>query len=284
MAAIAESVLSSRDALPVCLFENPNRLVSLWEMITLLAEDLVAIWPSLTELQYGFGLGGEDAPDSNEVHRTLGLLKRFCAAVGWKELGRQTDRLFAKFAQNARGNAMEALAMDLRDAFSQKVRDVYLVVVEEKDSDLLKDAASCLCGSLHTDMAISEEEFNFAGRALAVGLGTACVSHAMRSVESSLHVLCKVLGVTFPGTVELQDWKNLTDKIRSQISVLEQQPRSPQKTGQLKQLSELMIPADGFRLAWRNHVAHAREKYGEDEARTILGHVAEFLKRLSAAL
>jgi phage-related baseplate assembly protein len=202
-------------------------------------------------------------------------------------LANQSRRLLQR-SQDPEQNAavLDALAEDLREAFQQKTRGLTLTVVDGKDRAISDNATLYFCGAaLHLDLAVAEDEFNLAGRALAFGLSTASVSHAMRSVEASLHTLCRTLGITFPGTVELQDWKNLTDKIKSEIDGLDQrQPRSPQKTAQLKMLSELMLPADGFRLAWRNHVAHAREKYEEPEARKILGYVGDYLKRLSAAM
>jgi hypothetical protein len=106
----------------------------------------------------------------------------------------------------------------------------------------------------------------------------------MRSVEASLHVLASRLGLAFPSSVKLQDWVNLTEKIKSEVSALEKKPRSDAKTNGLRTLSELVLSADSFRLVWRNHVAHAREKYEEPEARKALGHVGEYLKKLSAML
>ena len=123
-----------------------------------------------------------------------------------------------------------------------------------------------------------------AGKALSVGLSTAAVSHAMRSVEASLYALCAHLGIVFSGGVNLQDWLVLAEKIKCEIARIEKQPRSQQKADSLQRLSGLMLPADAFRLAWRNHVAHAREKYEGEEARKVLNHVAEYLKRLSDAL
>jgi hypothetical protein len=107
----------------------------------------------------------------------------------------------------------------------------------------------------------------------------------MRSVESSLHVLATRLNATFSGsTVELQDWLALTEKIKTEIDKLQPLQRSQLKTEKQQALSELMIKADGFRLAWRNHVQHAREKYEDYEARKILGHVGDYLRLLSLAL
>jgi hypothetical protein len=180
---------------------------------------------------------------------------------------------------------MMTLTEDLRDAFREKAQASYIVIIEERDGPLYVNTSTHLCGGrLHNELTTSEEEFNLAGKALSVGLSTAAVAHAMRSVEASLHAICKYLVISFPGGIDLQDWANLTDKIESEISKIEKQPRSQHKAESLKRLAELMLPADAFRLAWRNHVAHAREKYEAEEARQILRHVADYLKRLSDAL
>lgn len=77
---------------------------------------------------------------------------------------------------------------------------------------------------------------------------------------------------------------NLTQKIKSELEEWERRPRTPQKSEQLKKLGELLLPADGFRVVWRNHVAHAREKYEDAEARKALRTVADYLRALSDAL
>lgn len=264
---------------------NPYGLVSLWTMIWTVAAKLVSIWPRLQELAWGFDMSGEHAVTPEEARGTLGLVIELCGDVGWLDLAMQATRLLHRAEEGQRGEPMMILAEDLRHAFENKLGNTYIVIVEQRDTELWKDTAKHLCGSLHPNLSISEAELNLAGKALSTGLGTASVLHAMRSVEASLHVICRVLGITFPGTVELTDWLNLTEKIKRVIDALQQQQtRSPQKTEQLKRLSELMIPADGFRLAWRNHAAHAREKYETEEARAVLGHVAGFLKKLSAAI
>lgn len=257
--------------------------VSLVDLMIILASELVDIWPKLASLQLSHTLG--ETPPYEEIHGALGHVMRFCNSLGWKDLSRQSVRIVARFAANEPPAILNALIDDLRQGFESKIHDVRVLVVEDRNSEILANATGFLCGtSLHPDLVVSEEEFNLAGRALALEMSTASVSHAMRSAEASLHVLCRVLGIVFPGGIELQDWKVLEEKIQSEIKTQEQKPRSPEKTEQLKTLAGLMLPAQGFRLAWRNHVAHGREKYSESEALGVLRHVAEFLKTLSEAL
>lgn len=286
MSAIVEPISAKAESLPVCLIENPYRLVSLKDMLTVLAGDLTRIWPDLQNLWIGYGEtpGDENAATVEEARETLQRLIKVCDGAGWKDLGRQAKRLLERAEDKNHGAEMQALSDDLTRAFEQKTIDTHILIIEEKDTDIFKNAVECLCGKVHDDLSISQEELNLSGKALAVGLSTAAVSHAMRSVEASLHVVCTALGIDFSGGNELQDWKNLTDRIKKVIDGWEAKPRSQKKAEAQKRLSQLLIPADGFRLAWRNHVAHAREKYEYDEAKKILGHVADFLKNLSVAL
>jgi hypothetical protein len=266
--------------------DNPGRPENLLDMFEILMSELATVWPSLSIWTLRSSINAAPIPDKQELSEILEVIVRFCKLVGWTDMGNQAHRLLEK-ANGSGGDdsALRVLAEDLAIGIGEKLEALPVNIVAEQDYAIFKNAAQNLCGEpLHADLAISEEEFNLAGRALAVGLSTASVAHAMRSVEASLHVLASSLGLSFPGSIKLQDWMNLTEKITSEISALEKQPRSEAKTKRLKTLSELVLSADCFRLVWRNHVAHAREKYEEAEARKALGHVGEYLKKLSAML
>jgi len=255
-------------------------------MIEALVEDLTKICPNLDELRLGWIFGKQTAPGIEELELKLGAVISICHTLGWKDLANQGLRLLDKSkSADSSLEQLKALGADLREAINEKVGSVVVAVIEEPDTALFKDATRHLCGtSLHRDLAVSEGEFNLAGRALAFGLSTAAVYHSMRSVEASLHVLAKKLGITFTAPVELQDWANLTGKIKTEIPILEKQPRSKYRSEELKCLSALLLPADCFRLVWRNHVAHARESYEYEEARKALTYVGDYLRDLSATI
>jgi hypothetical protein len=257
---------------------------SVQTMVRIIAAEIVAIHPDLTELHLGFAMGGEDSPIASEAQDTLGRTIRLCNLVGWKDIAKQAQRILDRAKEGESGPRMEALAEDLQHAFEQKLNGLHAVLVEERDAALFVDAAKALCGDLHVDLAVSAEELNLAGRAFALGLSTAAVSHAMRSVEASLYVLARKLAISFPAPVQLQDWAVLTEKIEAELKKWKTQPRSTQRDEESKWLSGLLVPANAFRFAWRNHVAHARTKYEDDEARRVLGHVGEYLKQLSDGL
>jgi hypothetical protein len=221
-----------------------------------------------------------------ETHRVLQRVSGVCRKVGWVDIARQGERLLAKSKDpELDAKELKALTDDFGSAVQEKLVRLVVVAIEDRDTALFASASGELCGgALHQNIAISEEELDLAGRALALGLSTAAVSHAMRSIEASLHLIGKVLAIPFSVPVDLMEWANLTDRIAKEIKAQEQQPRSQAKSEQLKQFAELLVPADGFRLAWRNHVAHAREKYEDPEARRILGYCGHFLRKLSDGL
>jgi hypothetical protein len=240
-------------------------------------EDLICLWAD-----YSNG----KRPAQQEIESSVTTAVTLCRKIGWGDVANQGQRFLAKTKDpTVDPKELRALADDFSEAVQEKFGALRLVAVEDRDLGLFTNAAAELCGGpLHQDLAISEEEFDLAGRALALGMSTASVSHAMRSAEASLHVVGSVLGISFTVPLVLVEWSNLTQKIDTEIKGWDSKPRSQEKTAQLKRLAELLLPADGFRLAWRNHVAHAREKYEEPQARRILQHVGEYLGRVSAAL
>lgn len=127
----------------------------------------------------------------------------------------------------------------------------------------------------------SVPEIAEAGRSFALARWTATVFHAMRALELALHRWAKQLGVTQFSAIELENWKNILDAADKKVRALEQQPKSPQKDAELKYYGETLAHFRAVKDAWRNHVAHARERYDEGRAMSILSHVREFMVLLA---
>ena len=195
---------SSAQLLPVCLAtENSNGLVSLWDMLEILASALAEI-PEMLACIWADYLGGENA-DPREVEEAVTKTVAVCEKIGWTDIANQGQR----FLNNARDpkvsiEGLKALADDFREAVRGKFEGLQVVAIEERDRDIFANATLEFCGGpLHPDLAVSEEEFNLAGRALGFELSTAAVSHAMRSVEAGLHVLALALPISFSGAIQL---------------------------------------------------------------------------------
>ena len=124
-----------------------------------------------------------------------------------------------------------------------------------------------------------------AGRCLALDEGTAAVFHLMGVLERALHRLASQIELLMTPTIELENWKTITDqiekKINGQVKALEQQPKGIEKSAKMQFYSEIAIDFNYFRLAWRNHVAHGRDRYEPREALEIWNHVRSFMQRLA---
>ena len=120
-----------------------------------------------------------------------------------------------------------------------------------------------------------------AGRCLALGRPTACVLHLMRALELSLLSLAAELGVSLAGKSWNADLNSLQDEIRSRTQ------KSHGEKWKNKDEPFFTEAATHFRLvknAWRNHVAHGRVKFTDEEAEEIYGSVRSFMRHLSVRL
>jgi hypothetical protein len=125
------------------------------------------------------------------------------------------------------------------------------------------------------------DEIKNAGNCYALEQNDACVFHCMRVLELALRVLATELGVTFFGTLDLQNWQNIIENIESEIKNLEKLPKSKYKSETLKLFSQAAMQFRRFKEAWRNHVMHGRDCYDEGKSHSILDHVKELMQALA---
>lgn len=114
----------------------------------------------------------------------------------------------------------------------------------------------------------------------ALAQWTASVFHSMRILERGLVSLAESVGLD-QSAMGLENWKNILDQIDKKIRQMEALPRGPEKSADLQFFSEAATQFRYFKDAWRNHVSHARADYDEQDARTILDHVRDFMSHLA---
>lgn len=265
-------------------------LTSLKDMIEFYGWEIMRLDPFMQDLAYGFGAFPNDSELSASEEELAGKLSTVIGIfdrIGWTDQKAQANRIMLRYKEGVRGDRMQVLIEELRDAYNEKAHQLKWYTVDSKNIGLHENATLELCGQdLRIELAGPQEELNLAGRAFSFGLSTSAVSHAMRSAEGSLQALANVLGATFPNSVvELQDWKCLSDKITSILNRPHQSSgRSPEESEKKRILGEILSQSEGFRVAWRNHVQHVRGKYEQDEARRVLFAVGHYLRALSNAI
>jgi hypothetical protein len=173
-------------------------------------------------------------------------------------------------------NHLETLASSFATELRKKV--VFRITDDQKDYFERDD----LFGSqVTTAFPSCVTEIKNAGNCYALQQDDACVFHCMRVLELALRVLAKELGVTFAGTLDLQNWQNIIENIENEIKNLEKLPKSKYKSETLKLFSQAAMQFRWFKEAWRNHVMHGRDVYDAGKAYSILGHVKELMQALA---
>jgi hypothetical protein len=117
-----------------------------------------------------------------------------------------------------------------------------------------------------------------AGNCYAAGRYTACVFHLMRALEIGLGVFGRVFNLELGQT----NWQPFIEQIESTIAELGKAPGK--SVAQKKKHEEYSQAASSFMIfkdAWRNYTAHARGRYTEEEADSILRNVEAFMRQLT---
>jgi hypothetical protein len=114
---------------------------------------------------------------------------------------------------------------------------------------------------------------------------TACVFHSMAVLQVGLYTLAHDLGVLLKYPVQLAEWQEVISAIEGKIEPLRQLPRShPKKDDLLTFYSGCATQFRYFKDAWRNHIAHMRDRYTRTDAHSILMQVRDFMEMLSTRL
>jgi hypothetical protein len=123
----------------------------------------------------------------------------------------------------------------------------------------------------------SFKELDRAGKCYGYGQGTAAVFHSMRALEPALVALAAPFPHISPAH---ENWNAIIEQIESAVREMGKQKKSQQKTDEETFFGSATQHLYFVKNAWRNHVAHGRESYGDDEAAKIMSRTLEFTESL----
>jgi hypothetical protein len=275
---------------------DSRRLWSLWDMIRQFASGYFHLGMQTQEFRVVFdfleaaGRDG-DLTSTNEkrievmdegskagLKRTLSSMAKICGELGLPEAQRiaarasndlpETRREFNMVVDTVRAGLESRIFLSV----PQHLADYY-----ESDG-LASDKVKVAFPSAYT-------EIRDAGTALASGLSTACVFHAMRAAEIGVRVLGTDLRVVLPVPIELAEWQPILYGMKARIEAIENLPRStPTRDADLLFYSEASAQFRFFKNGWRIRVAHARASYNETQAKEAIDHVRSFFELLASRL
>lgn len=276
---------------------DPHRLWSLLDMRVHLAGNWLAVINNLERLKWHMSVVGDHPSDdehwqafADNRKRCMGWMREEIASLPFSDaLHLHATRVLddvevvdprVDFEPLRVSTRLEDLVQNIQ---SELKAQLFLVVPAERKK-WFKDGDAPLFGQQVADaFPESSIELAEAGRCFALARWTACVFHVMRGLELALHKWAAQLGASQFKAIELENWKNILDAAQRKIDQLQQQPKSPEKDATLAYYSETRAHFLSIKDAWRNHVAHARERYDEQRALAILNHAGEFFRLLASS-
>ena len=282
--------LSEGAALPVRLplwQENPYGLVSLWDMLRFYAEDFCYATSIIGQIYMDLQSKSPQQSSLAAVKTALGSLDARCRAVGLAMTSRQIERVQDLVLHNHYPYTPEGLARfgrDLADINARPVDELKLrhFLAMDAARTAYYEQKELLFGQEVVDKFPSVAyDISEAGKCYALYRSTACVFHLMRVLEIGLRVFADRFGVPS----DRQIWHNVIEGIEKAVRNM---PNDPNKPADWKDQQEFFSGAATqfmfVKDAWRNYVAHARDKCTEDEAERIFSSVRSFMQRLATRL
>jgi hypothetical protein len=292
--AEAESVISCAKDQAVWPWQaEPYRLWSLLDMLRHLAGNWLAATGTLEQLRWKLLFSPEHQIAAREFVKTrdasLEWIKDEIDGLPFsvslqRQFQRVTDCLRNVDCSSQIDVATTVAQLDELKLNIQSELEAQLFFVVPANRKLwFSEGDTALFGNAVADIfPDSTPEIAEAGRCLALARWTACVFHLMRALELALHKWAIELGVSQFSAIELEHWKNILDAADKKIKQLEQQSKSHSKDAELKYYGETIGHFRSIKDAWRNHVAHARERYDEGRAISIMAHTREFMILLAS--
>jgi hypothetical protein len=120
-----------------------------------------------------------------------------------------------------------------------------------------------------------------ASRCFALGRSTASAFHLMRVLELGLRVMADRFKIPSDHT----NWHKIIEGIEKAVRNM---PNEPNRASDWKEQQEFFSQAASHFMvtkdAWRNYTAHARGKYTDEEAETLMINVRAFMQKLASRL
>lgn len=290
--------------------ENPNRLVSLWDMLRnygfrffgvgmhatlseiedgLPARSVTKMFPGrlLKLLGWGSIERGESTSNADKEQSWIRMLIELCANCGLKQSAAYLSGRMESGHLRAGFQKMEAHYF--KDLLANELRDMQFMYVPPQLAKLYNSPEEFFGqGTLYAFPSITEDAAE-ACRCLALGRSTGAVFHAMRAAEVALRALAADRGVQYPdASLKSKQVGDLLSALDGKLADLRKSdaklwPSKDIKDAQIKFYHTAIAEFRDFNEAWRKHMAHAHESsfYDSLAAQSILGHVSQFMKVLA---
>ena len=275
--------------------EQPSKLWSLLDMLRFSAHSFVRITGDLKSLALMFAYGhetktlGDGAPSGEtlaQMKALLGIMKKECGDLPLsRSFWVQVDDVMQLLEDDMTFIELSRRIETLSRSLYAELSSVSFFYLEPRAAEMFEAAENYFGQSVLDALPSCSYDLQCAARCCALSQPTACVFHLMRAVEVALHEWVKRLGIAakLPKPVRECTEKLILDHAEKRIAVFEQRLKKTERNARSIQYHrEALARFRGIKDAWRNQVAHAKEKYTEEQAEDLLNHVRGFLQALVA--
>ena len=199
-------------------------------------------------------------------------------SIGCRQSAKAVDRFQGKIGRLKSKEERHSLATELRQTIYGEMEDHLFLWIPADRSEFYTQPLPLFGETVAHRFPAADFDIEETGKCFATGRFTACVLHAMRVLELGLRSLAKVLKVQF----EEKDWAKVLNEMRGEWNRREQLPNKPAAWKRDRQFySEAFVEFRYLKDAWRNYAMHAKERYDEERAESILLHVKSFMIHLA---
>lgn len=262
-----------------------KKLIGLWDMLKLAAQEFTltafAVQARVDTLAARIREGQEiDVIDREHIELTLKEMRLLAFQLGLSHTVELLDSALVDNRSTSRTACEIKRALEiLMDSLAREMNRQTLLHIPPEKATYYGGYAGFDRDTIES-FPRTVDDIKSASNCFATDNDTACVFHLMRVLEKGLHSFATYLEIQTP--TDLQNWKPIIDQIEKAIRALDDLPKSTEKSERVKFCSGAAIQFRYFKDAWRNHVVHSREYYDSDSVRSIMTHVQEFMKTLSA--
>ena len=163
-------------------------------------------------------------------------------------------------------------------AESELKRQYFGHITAEKAKEIFKFGTKW--GGVFQKFGSAERDAFEATCCYAYGRNDACVHHCMMVLERGFDALAHKLGLN----PQAKAWGGVIEGMEEEIVKRQKALRAKKPSDLLTFLSVAAKEFTYFKDAWRNHSAHGRAEYDENDARKVLTHARDFMEHLSEKL
>ena len=281
---------SRPNPLLACLWkENPNRLVSLWEIVQpFKAGECCTLFALMAQYEQ---VAAANPPRDLVPLETMGSIDSIIHGTIFiateTGLGESLDfarRLDKDLKDSGRYGELQHGLKQLRDLIESEIRKKHMMVIPDDLAKYYK-AKRPLGKAVYDSFPSARFDLTEAGNCLACGNNMAATMHLMRASEVGLWELGRdrQIPLAKSGKIEFAEWGSIIKELEDAVKLVQQWPNSQLKEKAHKLYNHALVEIRAFNDGWRRHAAHVRPepKMEDDEVLALWGHVTRFFGALT---